>query len=328
MARDPKTRLPLLQKLLAVSRVVAVDIGARGGFTNELISIAPAVEAIGFEPDQTECDRLNARAGEESAGAGLRSLRYVPTAVGRESGERILNLYRKRGCSSLLTADADFAAAFAREDYFVLEGQVPVNVERLDDAARRFNFADAHFLKIDIQGAELEAFQSGPKLVGEALLCIRTEVEFAPLYVKQPLFADVDSALRAQGFMLGGLPVLHTWRRGTRVRNDAVAPGPVPMSEGQLIHGDALYFRRPETMPSATPADQDRLICLALLSFALGHLDLCAGILSDASISRRIKEEADVDVSALIAEIGAWHAARRKRQIRDAALRRWRDLVR
>ena len=48
-------------------------------------------------------------------------------------GERTLNLYRARGCTSLLEGDADFAAQFARGDYFILDGQVKVQVERLDE---------------------------------------------------------------------------------------------------------------------------------------------------------------------------------------------------
>ena len=42
---------------------------------------AAAVQLGGFEPEQEECERLNAQAKTDSA--GFRSLRYVPTAVGR-----------------------------------------------------------------------------------------------------------------------------------------------------------------------------------------------------------------------------------------------------
>ena len=62
----------------------------------------------------------------------------------------MLNLYRARGCTSLLTADPNFAVLYARDDYFILDGQVRVRVERLDAAAERFGFTDAHYMKIDI----------------------------------------------------------------------------------------------------------------------------------------------------------------------------------
>lgn len=317
--------LPHLNKLLAETRIVGIDIGARGGFTTDLAPIASAIEAIGFEPEQEECERLNAQAKTDSA--GFRSLRYVPTAVGRAAEQRMLNIYRARGCTSLLTADTDFAKLFAREDYFILDGQAAVQVERLDDAAERFGFPAVDYMKIDIQGAELEAMQSAPKLVGNALLCIRSEVEFAPLYKDQPVFADVDAELRGKGFMLARFPQMHAWRRGTRVRNDRRAPGPAPISEGQLIHGDVLYFRRPETMSSASEADQDRLIRLGLLAFAYGHLDLTASLFAMEPVAKRIADSSSVSAPALAAELGAWHAKRRKSEMRSEATSLLRDLL-
>lgn len=319
------SNMRLLNKLLAATRIVGIDIGARGGFTTDLAPIAAAVEAIGFEPEQEECGRLNALAETETR--GFRSLRYVPTAVGRAAERRTLNIYRARGCTSLLTADRDFAKLFAREDYFILDGRVDVRVERLDDAAARFGFADSDYMKIDIQGAELEAIQSAPNLVSNALLAIRSEVEFAPLYLGQPMFADVDAELRSRGFMLARFPQMHAWRRGTRVRNDRRAPGPAPLSEGQLIHGDVLYFRRPETMQSATAAEQDRLIKLGLLAFAYGHLDLTAALFAMEPVAKRISDVATISAHALAAEVGAWHAKRRARQMRGEAASLLRDLL-
>lgn len=311
-------KTPLLDLLLSSVRIVGIDIGARGGFTNDLAPIGAAIDAIGFEPDRGECERLNAIPNSARA-AGLRSLRYVPSAVG-EAGERTLNLYRARGCTSLLEGDSEFAAQFARGDYFILDGQIKVQVERLDDAARRFAFTEAEFMKIDIQGAELEAIRSAPDLVGQSLLAIRSEVEFAPLYKDQPLFADLDAELRAKGFMLARFLSQHKWRRGDRTRGDRLAPGPVPLTEGQLIHGDALYFRRPETMSAANESDQDKLIHLALLAYAYGHLDISAVVLGRPEVTARLQTIASVESAALIAELGAAHAERRRSELRrDAA---------
>jgi FkbM family methyltransferase len=320
-----RASLPLLDALLTKTRIVGLDIGARGGFTGDLEPIAPGVDAIGFEPDKTECDRLNASAGADRG--GWRSLRYVPVAVG-QPGKRTLNLYKKRGCTSLLTADLDLAKEFAREDFFVLEGQVPVQVTRMDDAAAQFDFAGAHFMKIDIQGAELEVFQTGAKLVGQSLLCIRSEVEFAPLYKNQPLFSDIDADLRGKGFMFAGFPELHAWRRGTETKPDRWNGGLVPLSEAQLIHGDVLYFRDPRTMGDATPADQDRLIALALLAFSYGHLDLCASLLTRPTIAPRVRDLANIDARDLIAEIARWHVKRRKDELASFAGKHLRNFLR
>jgi FkbM family methyltransferase len=314
----------LVDQVLRAIRIVGLDIGARGGFTRDLSPIGAAVEAIGFEPDSEECDRLNASV--DAGALGLRALRYIPTAVGRADEERMLNLYRARGCTSLLTADPDFAVLYARDDYFILDGQVRVRVERLDAAAERFGFTDAHYMKIDIQGAELEAMQSAPNLLSQ-LLAIRSEVEFAPLYQDQPLFADVDAELRAKGFMLARFPQLHAWRRGTKVRNDRRASGPVPLSEGQLIHGDVLYFRRPELMAADTETQQDRLIALALIAYAYGHVDLSGVVLARSEVARRLRTLANVEAIALVAELGRLHVVRRRKQLRRSAFSGLRGVI-
>jgi FkbM family methyltransferase len=317
---------PQLDRLLAASRLVGIDIGARGGFSDDLAPIGAAVEAIGFEPDQTECARLNESAKTDTL--GYRALRYVPTAVGRAAEQRTLNLYRKRGCSSLLEGNIAFAKQFARDHWFILDEQIPLTTERLDDAAQRFGFTDAAFMKIDIQGAELEAMQSAPKLVSESLLCIRSEVEFAPLYIYQPLFADIDAELRGKGFMLVGFPELHSWRRGSEAKPDRWSGGSTPLSEPEVIHGDALYFRRPDLLEVDTQAGQDRAINHALLSFVYGRLDLCASVLSRPPVAARIRDLSGGDAQTLIADLGRLHVSRQRRRMGRSAFKQLREYLR
>lgn len=73
-----------------------------------------------------------------------------------------------------------------------------VETKRLDDIPE---VAGTDFLKLDVQGAELMILEGGTQLL-EDVVVIHTEVEFAPLYVGQPLFADIDGFLRSQGFVL------------------------------------------------------------------------------------------------------------------------------
>ncbi|MFM7793657.1 MAG: FkbM family methyltransferase, partial [Microcystis panniformis] len=64
------------------------------------------------------------------------------------------------------------------------------------------------FLQVDVQGAELNIFQGAQQIIKNSTLAIQTEVEFAPIYKNQPLFADVNSHLRQQGFFLQELKEL------------------------------------------------------------------------------------------------------------------------
>ena len=55
------------------------------------------------------------------------------------------------------------------------------------------------YLKIYIQGGELEVFRNGVNKLRNSLI-IHTEVEFLPMYKGQPLFSEVEMFLRNMAF--------------------------------------------------------------------------------------------------------------------------------
>ena len=56
------------------------------------------------------------------------------------------------------------------------------------------------FLKVDIQGAELDVFKGSRETLKEILMIV-SEVEFIEQYIDQPLFGDVSSFLKDFDFM-------------------------------------------------------------------------------------------------------------------------------
>ncbi len=301
-----------LGRVLEDLPMTCLDVGARGGFTRDLLPIAPAVNAFGFEPDVQECERLNRAA--EAGGHPWRSLRFVPIALAAEQSTRQLYIYRQRGCTSLFEADTDLAALYSRDDYFQLDGTAEVATMPLDEAASRYKVTDAAFLKIDIQGAELEVFSSGRSLLAGPLLAIRTEVSFVPIYKGQPLFADIDSELRRYGFVPMHFPELHHWRRTTKIKFPHLAEGPLPYSRGQMIHGDVLYFRHPETMPDDTQPAIERLLTAAFLAIVYEHIDHARAIFNRPAVSRHVEERYDVIATEALATISSRLARQRPRR--------------
>ncbi len=71
-----------------------------------------------------------------------------------------------------------------------------VRTQRLDDLAE---VADADWLKMDVQGADLSVIKGAQRVLREVVM-VQSEVEFVPLYLGQPLFAEVDQAMRRSGF--------------------------------------------------------------------------------------------------------------------------------
>jgi FkbM family methyltransferase len=274
-----------LQKLYKSNlEIKALDVGARGGFLDDLSIISPLVDAIGFEPDKEECDKLNASVNN----LHWRSLRYIPTALGTGIFSS-LSLYRKRGCSSLIEADQDLGKKYSRGDYYILDDKIDIPIMPMDEASQKYKFEDASYMKIDIQGAEMDVFDSGKKLMAESMLGIRTEVSFIPLYKNQPLFVEIDTYLRSLNFALMGFIEQHHWRRSTKIKYPRPSKGKYPFSKGQLVHGDALYLRVPENMPNKTEKDQRRLLTLALISAAYGFIDHAEATLSLPGVKDLLK---------------------------------------
>jgi hypothetical protein len=114
-----------------------------------------------------------------------------------------------------------------------LVGQQELDVAPLDAVAAEEGLKP-DCVKIDVQGAELDVLQGGAATIRHAKL-VELEVEFNPQYRGQPLFADIDTYMREQGFALLGLRRT-LWRRRAAIEQRTSTAG------GQLVHGDVLYY--------------------------------------------------------------------------------------
>lgn len=297
--------------------MTCLDVGARGGFTTNLLPLAWVVDAYGFEPDPEECARLN-RAAIEQPGA-WRSLRFVPTALSGSGGSRTLYLTRRRGTSSMLKVNPGAAEKFSRGDYYIVERQVEVPTMPLDEAAAAYRFTDAVYMKIDIEGMELEVFRAAPKLLS-GLLALRVEIGFLPCREGQPGFHDIEACLREYGFAPMGFAELHHWRRATRLKHPKLSQGPIPYSRGQLAHGDMLYFRDPDSLPDDSPEAIIRLLQMAFLAMAYEFVDHAAYILGRPAVAAHLASTyAGLDVEAALGTVSrtllAGYRQRQRRQM-------------
>jgi hypothetical protein len=118
-------------------------------------------------------------------------------------------------------------------------------------------------LELDVQGGELDVLMGAGRTL-DTTLGIQAEVEFAPIYVDQPLFADIDRFLRGRGFQLFDLSRYHVRRSNA---------GPAP-TRGQLLWGHALYLR---DYRGLTPELAARL---AIVAMVLELPDLAADIVT------------------------------------------------
>ena len=120
------------------------------------------------------------------------------------------------------------------------------------------------FIKIDIQGAELDVFKGGKKTLEKTLMIV-SEVEWIEQYINQPLFGDVSSFLRKEDFML------HKFLGyGTR------ALKPIILNQNknfgtQFLWSDALFIRN---IMNVSKFNNEQLIKSAVLSYIYKSPDL------------------------------------------------------
>lgn len=231
----PADALAQLVAALDGRRLTVVDVGAQSLASEDhvygqLRAAGVPHRVIGFEP---LADRLEERARDEAGEA----LTLLPYAVG-DGGQHTLHVNNDDATSSLFPLNDALNRDFEHLSHLATLRREAVETRRLDDVLPQDEPVD--FLKLDIQGAELLALRGAERTLARTAV-VHCEVEFAPLYLGQPLFPEVQSHLNARGFALIDLLVSH--RYSHRLPSGRVAPD-------RLIWADAVFFREVEDDPA------------------------------------------------------------------------------
>lgn len=176
----------------AVSYTI-LDIGARplseeDGFYR-ILDLFPGSRIIAFEVEQGLCDELN-----QSARPGLE---YHAVALANTEGRRKFFETQHPMCSSLYKPDEQFLGMFHGLEVASLKRIHEIETVRLDTFASKRDLVDFDFMKIDVQGAELDVFRGAVNSL-KGIVGLVSEVEFARIYQEQPLFGDVCDFLSDQ----------------------------------------------------------------------------------------------------------------------------------
>lgn len=118
--------------------------------------------------------------------------------MGENSCKASLNVSRFSPLSSLLKADDQLAVEFPG---VTLEEVVEVDIKRLDDLVLNEGGTKDFFLKIDVQGFEMDVLRGAVGVLDRALVVV-CEANFASLYKNQCAFEEITSFLRTHGLYL------------------------------------------------------------------------------------------------------------------------------
>lgn len=205
---------------------IVLDCGANiGQMARSFRNTYPGAEIYSFEPVRSVFEQLRKTCEEVNAHA-------VRKAVADRDGTATINLTASAEANSLL----DFQEGNPCAKWTRVVGRETVEVCSLDRWCRD-NDIDTRrvdLVKLDVQGAELQALKGAPALLETARL-IYLEVSFVPIYKDCPLFGEIDGFLKAAGY-----------------RRHAVYPSDQPKH-----WGDALYVKIPQ--PANCRAGRARL---------------------------------------------------------------------
>lgn len=223
---------------------------------------------IGFEPLADECAALNASAPPDHT--------FLPYCIG-DGTERTFYITNTGFTSSLYEPNTELLAPFNNLEALTrVVRTAPIQTVRLDDVAE---ISDVHFLKLDVQGAELDVLRNAPRVLKSTML-LHCEVEFLEMYKGQPLFGDIHSFLRTQGFMLHFLNGF-----GGRAFTPVTANHDINLPVRQALWSDAIFvpdFRRlhlyaPDRLLALAVMLHELFVSVDLVAVALNHHDRQTG---------------------------------------------------
>jgi FkbM family methyltransferase len=221
MGLDVRPFNPMLNAATRLARVcehqavtLVVDVGASGGeWATSLRLGGYNGRLVSYEPQAVEFSKVATRAADDPLWVAHR------LAIGRDERELSLSVSRDSRWSS-------FLPLLIRNGQSDVVGEERVRTVRLDVALGDVVTADDRvFLKLDVQGFEMEVLAGAPILLPQVVAAY-VEVILAPLYAGQPSREELFSALESAGLRLAG-----------------VESGYIGPDNGEELYFDALFVR-------------------------------------------------------------------------------------
>ena len=286
------TRLLVKRDIFESHPLTLLDVGCSGGISPIWRVFEPSLVALGIDPVLLECERLNAK--ETSS-----NVRYRPAFVGLQDDHPFV---QKRGDRGLWGGNpwnrlsADFGSKILQSktkeseklavlnDWQGSELAAPSSKIGVDDLVLEENLLGLDFIKVDVDGYDLDVILSAENIVRNSpVLGFTLEVNFyGSTNDTDHTFHNTDRLMRQWGFDLFGLSM--------RRYSSAALPapfewdGPAQTIFGRPYQGDAVYLRDPmgagtHGAPESPELSPQKLLKLACLFECFGLPDHAAELI-------------------------------------------------
>lgn len=238
---EKKHILKAISKLPKNNGLCLVDVGAAGGIEKRWQSVTEDLNYHGFEPDERSFKNLNSHTNAKSS-------KIFPFALWSEEKEISVLLCKDPQCSSVYEPNRPFLDRFPVSERFDITDVFKCNAKRLDQIGLR----GAHFIKIDIQGGELEVLKGAEGILDQSL-GLEIEVEFLEMYKSQPLFGEIVKFLDPHNLEFIDFVNLRRWLPNKHT------------DIGHCVFGDALFLKSPYMISTGNYTQDERVNYLKIL---------------------------------------------------------------
>ncbi len=202
-----------LDMLRGLHIATLVDVGANvGQFTLLATALNPALQVEAFEPLAAPSGTFR-RLFRDNA-----RVRLHQCAIGAAEATVSMNVSRRDDSSSLLPISSLQEETFPGTSRV---GTESVRVTTLASEIKSDRIAPPAFLKLDVQGYELEALRGSAGMLG-LFQYVYVELSFVELYRGQALAPEVIAFLASAGFHIAGVYNLQSNAEGKSIQCDCL----------------------------------------------------------------------------------------------------------
>ncbi len=185
-----------ISKLLGKQRLIALDVGAQGGFFNGSIfskKYNSFFDPVVVEPIPSEAEKLVNQ-----------NYKVIKNGIWSTKCKKKLYILGSRpGSSSMYRPNKESLNiyGFKKENFsqFKVTDEIEVNCTTIKESLSDFKIQNLDFLKVDTQGSELEVLKG----LGEYFpLIIKIEAQIIPMYENVPNWSQLLNYLYEMNFMI------------------------------------------------------------------------------------------------------------------------------
>ena len=236
--------LPEIAALLGGKKLNVADVGAADGPEARWNAARAIARFITFEPNPRPGLVVGAH-GDVSFPIGLWSAKCRKT----------LHLTKHPDSSSVCNLNFRLLSDFQAQAGVELTSKTEIELDTLDNTLAGHPELAPDFLKVDVEGGDLEVLKGATLALERSVLGVRTEAPLVEIHHGAPQLWDLYAHLRPTGF------VLFHFSRVQWVRNNGLVGY---SSQPQYIWGDAVFFlSRPaffRRLENVAPAERTALL--------------------------------------------------------------------